>query len=190
MNHNTPKRCMTLYVETLSHGEIESGFFASFTQYARLGDYAFSTRHFCELIKYLAENPETKSARLHGHTVQQFWKKQDTYLEGLIKTLQEADSPDFEEFDKNVNKKLDNYFKDQQKEELNLEDDTIVLNIKVKKDYSSIKIGKYEIAPDHFRIFSKYLAQGGFLGWKDPPDYSKPTLEAIKKSSNPLFKKA
>ncbi|MBI4918306.1 hypothetical protein HY837_00110 [archaeon] len=64
------------------------------------------------------------------------------------------------------------------------------MNIKIQKDYSSIKIGKYEIASDHFRYFSKYLAQGGILGWSDPPDFSKPTLDAIKNSENKLFKKA
>jgi len=42
---------MTQNLETEAHGTIASGFSGAFTQFIRMGKYAFATVHFCYLTK-------------------------------------------------------------------------------------------------------------------------------------------
>jgi len=58
---------MTLRLITESHGEVAAGFFSAFTQFARLEDYAFATRHLCDLAQYLAKQTAVKNTQILGY---------------------------------------------------------------------------------------------------------------------------
>jgi hypothetical protein len=55
---------MSLIIKTKSHGEIDGGFSASFTESVGFGEYDFPTRNLCDLIRYLSDHPEIRRARL------------------------------------------------------------------------------------------------------------------------------
>lgn len=170
---------MTFELKTLNHGEIEAGFFSCFVQYTMFGEYAFATRHFCELVQYLAKNPNAKEARIGGYSKEEFWKKQEDHAQGIIELISRADKSS-----KDLGEQVDQYF---QKEEV--ETNTNVTLVPVKVYEEKIQIGNYQIEAEEFAIFSKYVAGGGFFGWdKNEPDFAKPTLNAIKKSKSPLLK--
>ncbi len=170
---------MTFELKTINHGEIEAGFFSCFVQYTTFGEYSFATRHFCELVKYLAENPDAKDARIGGYTEDVFWKKQENHRRGLLELIARADRSSEE-----LGEQVDEYFK---KEEIEPSTDITLVPVKVYQD--KIQIGNYQVEAEEFTIFSRYVAGGGFLGWdKNEPDFAKPTLNAIKKSKSNLFK--
>lgn len=80
---------MTLLLETESHGIVEAGFYAAFMQFARLGEYTFATRHFCETIQYLAENNELTETTLLGYNLDTFSAGSSKYHQKIFKLLLE-----------------------------------------------------------------------------------------------------
>ena len=80
-------------LETESHGEIESGFFGPFTQFARLGDYTFATRHLCELVEYLADNPKVHQSQILGYPIDKFWQGEEENEQKFIEMIFQAEQP-------------------------------------------------------------------------------------------------
>ena len=73
-------------LETLSHGIIKSGFFAAFVQFVRMGKYAFTTKHFCELTRAFAEDPLLEADRIMAYDVDRFWDRGGRLYVGLHNT--------------------------------------------------------------------------------------------------------
>lgn len=175
---------MTLVLKTESHGEVDSGFFSGFTKLARIGDYAFETKDLCELVKYIAGNPELKELKIHAYPSDSFFKMRDRYINSF------ANLEDY------TQKGIDEYIEGNQgkmslKDKAGIIQDGMSLPVKIEED--AIKIGKYTIENFHFGLMAFYLARGGWCGWpdeKDKPDFSEPTIQAIRKSDSPVFKKA
>jgi hypothetical protein len=51
-------------------------------------------------------------------------------------------------------------------------------------------VGSYRISAIHFGRMAIYLAKGGLFGWikERKPEFSEPTIQAIRESRNPLYK--
>ena len=77
---------MTLILSTRSHGKVNSGFLSTFTAFARLGEYTFVTRHFCELIQEFAKNPQLDSSRMIVYPEEIFVERSEEYLEKIMNT--------------------------------------------------------------------------------------------------------
>ncbi len=173
---------MALYVKTKSHGDIESGFLASFTKLARLGEYAFETRDLCSLASCIAQNPRIKELKIHAYPEEVFWDVQRIYMNSF-RLLEDYSSEDIGLF-----RRL-NQGEMSLEEKSEVMDKGIILPIEVDKD--KIRIGKYLIGNFHFGLMAVYLARGGWSKWQDEnnkPDFSDSTISAIKKSKNPFYK--
>jgi hypothetical protein len=183
---------MTLLLETQSHGEVESGFFSTFTQFARLDKHTFATRHFCELAQSLAENPQVRKAQLLSYNLDKFWQRQKEHVDEFTQVLMEAEQsylPELQKFD------MDRQLKGKQgqisiEDEVNMYDEGRMIPVIVTDDEKLISIGDYKIAALHFGRMAVYLAHGGFLGWMDgqKPEFAEPTIEAIKLSNRKLYR--
>jgi hypothetical protein len=185
---------MTLFVETESHGTVESGFYCSFVQFVRLGEYAFATRHLCELVQHLAEHPNMRGGRIRTYDLDRFYERFDEHIQEFVQTLEEAQQswlPELQRTD------MDRRMENEQGEisledEVDLYDEGKLLPVKVSEDGSMITIGQYTISALHFGIMAVYVARGGFIGWLNgkKPEFAEAALEAIKRSENPLYKDA
>ncbi|MBI2629433.1 hypothetical protein HYW74_05095 [Candidatus Pacearchaeota archaeon] len=183
---------MTLLLVTESHGEIESGFYGPFTQFTRVGEYTFSTRHLCELIEYLADNSKIYQSQIFGFNLDQFWQKEQEYEGELFKMILEAEQsylPELQRF--HVGSRLE----EQQgqispEDEINLYTNGKKVPVRVANDERSIFIGDYLVSAPHFERMVIYLVNGGFMGWVDghKPKFAEQTLEAVRKSKRELYK--
>jgi len=174
---------MTLILVTESHGNVESGFYGGHTKYTRLGDYTFATKHFCELVQYLAVNPETLEAKLLGYGADKYWENGNEYMAELIQA--EISS------DKDAIKKFENQQGEiSLKDDLDLNNEGKMISVKVSEDKNHVILGKYKINSLHFGRFAYYVAHGGFMGWFHNviPSYAKEAMNAIKESESDLFK--
>ena len=182
---------MTLILETESHGGVESGFFGAFTQFARLGEYTFATRHLCELVQYFARNPKLHEAQILSYDLDKFWERQGDHTQKLIQMISEAEQsylPESQKFD--LERKLE-----KEQGEVAVEDDIDLYSegrripIKIADEDHSIILGNYKVSALHFGRMATYLARGGFFGWMNDkkPEFADPTIEAIKSSKRKLY---
>lgn len=138
---------MTLILKTESHGEVESGFYSTFTQFARLGEYTFATRHLCEFARHIAEKPNIKDGRILGYDLDKFWQRVDNHMEELTQIISEAEQsylPELHKFE------IDRELERQQGEisledEVDLYDEGRMIQIKITNDDSYVDIGKYKV---------------------------------------------
>jgi len=182
---------MTYIIGTKSHGEIESGFFADFTQFARMGEYTFTTKHFCELAQYLSEEPDRREGTILSFDLNNFWKAEEEHSQGFIdqflNKLAETSRSDLQTLVE------DDQFSSQndisKDNEVNLYKQGKIIQVKANGTGNSITIGDYNMSSLEFGMFISYLAGGGWYGWRKglEPDFSKPTIEALKSSANPLY---
>ncbi len=183
---------MTLLLKTESHGEVESGFYSTFTQFARLGEHTFATRHLCELVQHLAENPHVHKTKILGYNLDKFWQRQGEHVQELIQMTLEAEQsylPELQRFD--IDRRLES-----QQGEISVEDDVDLYNhgrmipVRVTDDERLITIGDYRVSVLHFGRMAVYLANGGFLGWMNgqKPEFVEPTIDAIKNSRRELYR--
>ncbi|MDP1695682.1 MAG: hypothetical protein Q8L29_02090 [archaeon] len=183
---------MTLILETESHGEVESGFFSTFTQFARLGEHTFATRHLCELIQHLAKNPRLHRTQILSYDLDKFWQRQEDYAQEILQIISEAEQsylPELHRLD--MKRQLE-----RQQGEISIEDDINLYNdgkmipIRILSDEKFITLGDYKVAALHFGRMAVYFARGGFLGWSDgqKPEFAKPTIDAIKNSRRELYR--
>ena len=180
---------MTLIIKTESHGDIESGFFCNFTQMVRLGKYAFKTETLCNLVQYLAKNPDKKEIEISGYDVDKFWEIENKHRKNLAGLI--SDTSKFF-----VSQIVDIYIKENrgklsEEDTQDLVKEGEIIPIDIDNNKKLITIGEYEIEDIHFGIMMYYITRGGWIGWPEntKPDYAEPTIKAIKKSRNPLFKK-
>ncbi|MBT5022379.1 hypothetical protein HOK51_03330 [Candidatus Woesearchaeota archaeon] len=179
---------MTLILVTETHGEVSSGFCATFTQFSRLGEYCFTTKHLCELIQHIAENKDLCETKILSFDESLFWKKDIKYTLGLLKLVheeQESEGPI-------NNSVLDKYVADEtsisQKEELQLYTQGTMLDVIISDSGNSIQVGEYTINSTHFGRFADYLTHGGFMGWNPKtPKFATTAKEAMEKSKHPLY---
>ncbi len=183
---------MTLILETESHGEVESGFYSAFTQFARLGKHTFATRHLCELVQHLAKNPNVRKAQVLGYNLDKFWQRQGDYTRELMQMVVEAEQsylPELQRFE--MERQLE-----RQQGEISVEDDINLHNegrmipVRVADDERSIILGDYRVSALHFSRMATYLAKGGFMGWMNSqnPEFAEPTIEAIRNSRRELYR--
>lgn len=170
---------MTLLLETKSHGTIESGFYSTFTQMARIGQYAFETKDLCYLAKALAENPKLRNLEISGCNLDQYRQLEKTYRNSIIENANSEDA--FEEF---MEKAQGN---------LPLESKAELVDVRkavpIRVGDESIKVGEYVIKNDEFALMMHYFVEGGFVGWLEKePTFVAPVILAIQMSKNPLFK--
>ena len=182
---------MTLMVETESHGEVESGFYSTFTQFARLGEYAFSTRHFCELVQYFAKNPQISKAQILGYDLDKFWEREEDHMQEITRMIIEAGQSYLPELQKSDTEQLERHRGEVcAEDEVDLYDEGRMVPVDVADDESAITIGEYRIPALHFGRMAVYLAMGGFMGWmnEQKPEFAEPTIEAIKGSERELYR--
>ncbi len=182
---------MTLILETESHGGVESGFFGTFTQFARLGEHTFATRHLCELVQYLAKNPNLREAQILGYDLDKFWGREGDYTQELMQMISEAEQPYLpksQKFD------LERRLERQQGEvaiedDIDLHDEGRMIPVKVADDDKSLTLGNYRVSALHFGRMATYLVCGGWFGWMNgrKPEFADPTIEAIKNSKRELY---
>ncbi|PIN89225.1 hypothetical protein COU57_06315 [Candidatus Pacearchaeota archaeon CG10_big_fil_rev_8_21_14_0_10_32_14] len=184
---------MTYELGTLSHGEIDSGFYAQFTSFVRIGKYSTPTRHLCEIVEKFAAHPEIHETYLLVYPEEKFWNQEreqrDEALQTTLTTLREEqrEENDF------IPLMLESFRKQGEVgviEEYNLDGEGISVPLRIWGDESGVVIGEYEIASEEFKSFVTYVARGGLFGWLEQciPDYSEPTLNAIRNSKRKLFK--
>lgn len=169
---------MTLVLRTES-GDIDAGFYISFMQFSRIGEYAFPTKNLCKIIKDIADNPDLKQGEILSYNVNKFWKRVQEYKSRLVSLLLETGKYFSEDVE---NLSLE--------DEFDFSNESFIIPVEISKDYNSIKIGKYNISSKSFCSMAVYLSKGGFLGWEKgkEPKFSKLTFFAIMNSKNPLFK--
>lgn len=167
---------MTAVIRTKSHGVIEGGYFAAFTQFVRFGDYSTPTSRMCRLAARFAENAEKRSDSLLVYLDDIFTERLDEY----VMRLQQAANPQ--------------EFLDLQREhKIPAEDEFDVfgegVDIPVNVNCDEANVGVYTLSPQELAGFLHYVARGGFLGWHgNSPDYATHAMEAMRNSKNPLFR--
>ena len=182
---------MTLLLPTLSHGEIEAGFFATFTQFTRLGRYCFLTKHMCDLARGFADNPSSFRGRILGYPLEKFEQRFEDHLSGLLQILSEADeysSPGAVHLDQDLQVQA-------LQQEVPLEDEIDIRNeaqplrVEVLTPGKEIIIGEYSLSSLEFGGMALYLANGGHLGWdpRNVPPFAVDLRAAIRSSLNPLY---
>lgn len=155
---------MTLRVATLSHGEIESGFFASFTDMVRLGGYCFYTKDVCEAITSLAKDPEERYMEMHAYMPDRYYKEMDDWT---LEKLLLRDMP-----------------------RNNESAGAFPLAFLISKKADTVQVAEYAIEADHFAVFLDYVAHGGFSReWneKSGPEYARTACAALEKTRHPIF---
>lgn len=178
---------MTLILITESHGEVESGFFSVFTNFTRLGEYAFATRHMCELTQLLSKHPSLYKTRILGYDADKFWEKFSNFTNEILDAMTQSYLPELQQYE------VDKCFEQQGEitliDRLSLEYEGRIIPVEVAKDEKSIAIGKYTINAFEFRCMVGYLAGGGWLGWKNKPEYAEPTMRYLENPTRRLFEK-
>ena len=183
---------MTLILKTESHDDIESGFYSIFTQFARLGEHTFATRHLCELVQHLAKHPQVSEAQILGYDLDKFWQRQKDYIQELMQMLAEAEESYLPELQRSdMERQLEG-----QQGGISVEDGVDLYNegrmvlVRVSDDERSISVGDYRVSALHFGRMAAYLANGGLMGWMNSqkPEFSEPTIKAIKNSRRKLYR--
>jgi hypothetical protein len=182
---------MTFDLSTASHGHVNSGFFSIGVEAIRIGEYCFPAKPFYDVIKFIAETPDTKKVSAVAYSEELTKKVLLTHaqeavaLEAGMKVksslplLADAKaSPEKRGILKQVARlgaeKLEGSYVD----------------FEVAKDASQIRVGKYVIGAKEFSAFSNYLVNGGWLGWPSDqpvPEYAEAAKRALATSQNRLF---
>jgi len=179
---------MTQNLETEAHGTIASGFSGAFTQFIRMGEYAFTTVHFCHLTKNLASHPDARAGIILAYDERKFWERGNEYISKLLLMLSAKQYlPKFHraEIDRQLTQDQGKISID---DDVDMHDEGQFIPVQVHDD-RTISIGQYRISSHRFGTFAFYVAHGGLFGWQDgqKPDFAESTMEAIKGSKNPLF---
>ncbi len=183
---------MTLLLETESHGTVESGFYSAFTQFLRLGEYTIATRHLCELVQHIAEHPDRREGRIRTYDLDRFYERFDENVQEFAQMVAEAQQswlPELQRAD--MERRMENeqgqiFIED----EIDMYNEGRIVPVKISDNGSKITIGQYVISALHFSRMAVYVARGGFVGWLNgnTPEFAETTLEAIKRSRNPLYR--
>lgn len=89
---------MSCIIQTESHGEIEGGFYSSFTAFVRVGDYSMPTREFCDIVKAFATNPQLEHAKAYVFESDKFFERYEEHMQEIEQSyIQAAESlmPEF-----------------------------------------------------------------------------------------------
>lgn len=189
---------MTLVLQTESHGQVEAGFYSVFTQFSRLGDYTFATRHLCKLVQKLAQYPTIKQGRILGYDADKFWQRRDEYFHEVVHILIEqmilADAEgnylsELHYSESNEEKLGKLQWEIPLEDEVDMYDEGRIVPVHISKEGDAIAIGEYQLSAINFGRMAVYLAKGGIFGWMKgrKPEFSEPTIQAIKESKNPLY---
>jgi hypothetical protein len=188
-------------LQTESHGEVEAGFFSIFTQFARLDDYAFATRHICKLLRQFAEDPTVRQGRLLSYSLEKFWQRQAEFfqhtMEILLGQLMTADTqgrpPTAVQYSEENQERIARLQSDiSMEDDIDLYNEGTVIPVQISDDGSMVSVGAYQIAAPHFSRMAVYLAHGGIVGWMADrkPDFAEPTLQSIRASHHPIYEDA
>jgi len=179
---------MTLILKTESHGEIESGFYSAFVQFTRIGEYAFVTKHLCDLIRDFAENPDAREGRIIGYNLGKFEERMDEYLGRLIQTFVEQEEESYMSGSTSLDQRLESNEIDIE-DEIDIYNEGQIIHVEIEDNGSIICVGEYKISFCHFGIMALYLADGGFMGWRENeiPEFAEGLRSTIKTSQNPLY---
>ena len=161
---------MTYVLETKSHGNIDAGFYSSFTALARVGEYTFLAKDLCGLAAQLATSPKLRNGKLLDLGEDSFWEGFQTRLMDRTTLPRNLQTPTLEEV-------------------FDLGNSGNPVSLHVHKSENSINIGRYRIAARNFSSFSYYLASGELFGWGySVPGFSELTVNALRQSQRPLFR--
>jgi hypothetical protein len=172
---------VTLTLETLSHGKIDAGYLSVYTGMVRLGEYAFATKYFCNFVQHLAEHPDEREGAILAYGLDKFQQEFGTNnIESVRVAMESLNYPS-----ELIRKTHEQFPKEG---EADLQHELKMLAVRISGDSSSITIGQYEIPAADFGVMAYYVANGGWLGWRDEePEFAEPTLSKMKKSKNKLF---
>jgi len=172
---------MTYLLKTINHGVVESGFRSFyFGRLIGIGEYGISPKDFCKRVYHLSTK-NIFATNIPTLNEKQVETQCQINVNNLLTILNEDSVEDTRK-----------WLESEDKFELDIVS-TIQIPIRVSNDESKIEIGKYELEQNKFADFSRYVADGGFLGWgmnkKDTaPRWAKLTKEAIERSNRKLFK--
>ena len=181
---------MTYIIETVSHGNVEAGFFSVFGHMTRIGKYAWVTKHFCNMTSVIANNPDAHVLQVPTYPVEKFWTKCEDYIcardeiycdhfsgngatnDTLLKRLQVLEQ------------------EPQLTDELDVRGETCALDVIVDKKEKRIRIGEYVVEAFHFSDLAIYVAQGGIFGTLPGVrfDYADYLMDSIRLSRRLFFK--
>ena len=139
---------MTLLLKTESHVEVESGFYRTFTQFARLGEHTFATRHLCELIQHLAEYPQVSQTQIISYDLDKFLQRLEDYAQELTQIKTEAEQsylPNLQKYEI-IGKLGRKQNKISLENELDLYNEGKIIPVIVTDDEKAISIGEYKIS--------------------------------------------
>jgi len=184
---------MTLRLKTESHGEIEAGFFGIFTQFFRFGEYTFATRHLCELVEYLANNPQVLRSQIIGYNLDRFWQRRLEDEQRFAQMSAEAWQSALPELQIS---EMERQSEHQQghipvQDEVDLYNQGRMVPVIVSDDEKLISIEDYCMEALHFGRMAVYLTDGGLVGWLNGqiPEFAESASKAIRHSKRELYRK-
>ena len=179
---------MSFMLYTESHGDIETGFYASFMQLSRFGRYVFPTKSLIDLFRQLAKKPEARSAQLLTYTLEDFWERDTDYVSMLQAQLRS------EPVDTgNTNETIDSLViksvnEGAERDSLELPIRGEVVGIVISSGGETVQVGDYVVSREHFGRFAWYVANGGLFGWKEVPDFAKGAKRDLRYARHPIYK--
>jgi len=159
---------MTLVIPTLTHGEIEGGFFGPVVNFFRFGKYIFLTKHFLELVSDLAGSPSLLDSRIVSFDYA-------IYTRGIDDALQDI-----------LQRAMPHSYRDIQSSDIIGEG--VYVPVLVNERGTQISIGEYTLSSNEYCGITRYLIHGGFMGWgNSEPLYIHGLSEFVKMSEHPLY---
>lgn len=177
---------MTLIIRTISHGDIEGGFFSVYTNGFRFGEYAFPTQHIHSVIEYFAKNPKRYAANLFSFGEDIFWDEFSQQISELgLEILTRTDD---------LGSIIDEFFKEGQgifdPVKISAMRETMVgVPIRIPDDEEQVALGQYRLDRSEFKGLVYYVVRGGWFGWNNnTPESAERAKIAIQNSTRTLFK--
>lgn len=179
---------MTLVITTQSHGQIEAGYFGSYTAGFRFGEFAFPTRAVIRMVQHFAEKSSSLAVNLPSFGEEVFWKRASTNLSLICDRLFEMNDSLFPELKRNELeaelRSLDSgIFGERERPAF------VVAPIRISDDEKIISLADYKIDRDEYQFLAGYSLRGGWFGWPDKkfPEEALDAIAAVRKCRRPLY---
>ena len=163
---------MSLEIKTISHGEIDAGFYSNYIQLVILGDYFFHTKSMCEMIEQVADN--RANGNLNSYKIEDYERYREEFARRIWANRSSQD--DGAAFDRLIEDSLEEVLPGGE-------------SVGWCTGPERISIGKYIIPAVDFYLFAAYLARGGIFGWLTTPGFAKSAAKALENSVSPLILK-
>lgn len=172
---------MSVRLKTLSHGDIESGFWGPNTGYTMFGDHVFTTRNFCGMLRYLAENTDSRYIDIRAYDAEKIEDAMNNFSRAILSSVQNGCSVDEHLLIRQGNASAE--------DELDLNRNSIKVPVSLSPRERVVHIGDYRISRGHFLYIAHRIVRGGLFGWNcGAPEFARQTSDAIKASERPFYK--